>query len=243
VPPAKKAAAKKAGKASPPPSPPPDPAAEPGRASSAASAISSAPDEPGGLVADSGPEFDAELAAGRPAPEPPPEGAAELEVYWEERVLKGLVRGQGRVVHAGVGVAEQDWLYTVEDLDEIVPALTRIANRYFPQLAKYADPAVLAAALMSYATRSLTERRDVIAAQAGDGGTEPIAPLAEGEEAAPPAAQPPAEPAPAAEAPRVASEFPTAEARPSPQEVNPGEAPPPPQPVEGIDPAGVNWER
>lgn len=231
MPPPKKPGAKAGAKRS-PKGPSPAPAAEePSTASPAASATPSA-SEPG-LVADPGPEFDAEAAAEQPPPEGRPiEEVAPEEEYWEEKVIAGLLRAQGKLLHAGIGVAEQDWRYTAEDLEDIVAPATRICNRYIPQLAKYADPAVLAGALMTYATRSLTERKEALAEQAPEPDTEEIPPADTSAGQAPPPAPEP-KPAPA-------GAFPDARVpAPAPAETVVVQSA---EPVEGLDPSQVEWQ-
>lgn len=218
--------------AGPGPDPKSDPSAE---ASSRGSGRASQSDLPA-FIGDPGPAFDAEAAAAEPPPVPPgaaaQEAPAEL-VQWEEEVIGGLLGMQGRLLHAGAGVAESDWLYTELDLAAIAPPLTRIANRYEPvrQYAKFGDPITLATALISYATRSLLERRSALDALGGDGGTRPIPPA--GEET------PPAAGAPTPEtAPRQAPPGP-------PPPMQPSEGPAavsPPRPAEAaVDPTAVEW--
>lgn len=115
-------------------------------------------------------------------------------IEWEQDTVETLLRLQGRALHAGVGVAEADWLHTDLDLAAIAPPLTRICNRYEPiqALAKHADPLVLLLALGGYSVRSLEERAAVLR-ELEPADVEPIAPL----EDQPINAAPPPPPTPA----------------------------------------------
>jgi hypothetical protein len=155
-------------------------------------------------------------------------------------VIGSLLGVKGRLLHATIGVSEQDWQYTDLDLQAIAPPLTRICNRYEPirRYARYGDPITLATALAAYGTRSLLERSQELQARAAEGDTVPIAPA--GEEGFPtPGAETPATP------PRQAGSFPTSTPGPPPP-MQPSEGPapvPPPRPGEApVDPAAVDWE-
>jgi hypothetical protein len=173
---------------------------------------------------------------------PPAEPEDELlveDIGWQEATVQSIITAKGRLIHTGIGVAEQDWIYTEGDLAELVPATTRLLNRYIPHLAKYADPAVVVAALMNYATRSLGERRAVMAAQEGDGGTREIPPAQEAEAGFATAAPTQTPAAPAAQPPRAAASFPTPATAPAPAE---GDQPAPPPAPAPVDPEAVEWE-
>ena len=224
------------------PSPaPPSPSDHPPSAegSSPASARASASESPG-FIADPGPAFDAEAAAAEPLPPSPPpfaggpEQLLELE-QWEEDAIKSLLGIQGRVLHAAVGVAEQDWVHTDADLAAIAPPLTRICNRYEPirRYARHADPLALATGLAAYATRSLLERREELALHEPPPDTEPIAPAGEAE-------VPSAAPAPPRRAADVAPSMPSGS---PPASSAPPPPPAPPRPAEAdVDPTAINWE-
>lgn len=142
------------------PSPPPSPEA----ASSRVSAKASPPEGPG-FIADAGPAFDPERVATELPPAPPtPEAEQVPLIQWEQDTVEALLRLKGRAIHAGIGVAEDDWHYTELDLAAIAPPLTRICNRYEPvaRLARHADPLLLALALGGYTVRSLEERAEVL---------------------------------------------------------------------------------
>lgn len=160
--------------------------------SSPASATDSPRSE--GFIADAGPAFDAERAAQEPGPEPL-EAEAQLDLEgWEEEVVESLLGVKGRMLHTAVGVAEQDWIYTELDLAAIAPPLTRILNRYpaVRAYAAYGDPIVLITATAAYATRSLGERRQVLAALEAQQTEQVIAPRVEAQERpTPPAPQRP----------------------------------------------------
>ena len=142
---------------------------------------------------------------------------------------------QGRLLHAAVGVAEEDWIHTDVDLQAIAPPLARIFNRYEPirRYAGHADPLMLAIAFGSYGTRSLLERRQVLAAVEPEEDTQPIAPAEE----APPAPAPAPPPIP----PRQAQG--PAPGQPPAMQPSEGPAPPPPpRPAEAeVDPTEMEW--
>jgi len=146
----------------------------------AASSTESRPaSESSSFVEDTGPVFDAERAAAEPPPEPPPaEQAEQLLEEWEEEAIGSLLQLKGRVMHAGLGVAEEDWLYTELDLAAICPPLTRICNRYpaIRQYAGFADPITLVTAFGAYATRSMLERREELIRRASEETEVTIAP-------------------------------------------------------------------
>jgi hypothetical protein len=179
-----------------PPSPPPSPSDE--AASSPASAPASPTSEPAGFIADAGPAFDPERAAEQLPPAPAEPAVLPPPIEWEQDTIEALLSMKGRALHAGIGVADEDWSYTELDLAAIAPPLTRICNRYEPiqRLAKHADPLVLLFALGGYGVRSLEERAAFLRSlEPAD--VEPIEPLAADQPinaAAPSAPPPPAPP-------------------------------------------------
>lgn len=218
------------------PSPSPPPSREttppPGAASSAASARGSRSE----FVEDAGPEFDPEAAAAEAPPPPDPEAPPALEPEWEEQTIRDVLGIQGRLLHAAIGVAEEDWIHTDVDLQAIAPPLARIFNRYEPirRYAGHADPLMLAIAFGSYGTRSLLERRQVLAAMAPEEDTQPIPPA----EAAPPPQPPPAAPPPP---PRQTQGAAPGQA-PAMQPSEGPPPPPPPRPAEAeVDPTQMEW--
>lgn len=219
----------------PSPSPSPEGAQPPSEAASSPASARASASEAASFIGDPGPAFDAEAAAAEPPPEPvPPAGpSAEPDVQWEETVVRSILGIQGRFLHAGIGVSEQDWLHTDLDLAAIAPPLTRIFNRYEPirRYAAHADPITVAVGVSGYATRSLLERRRELADQeeheGGEVEVEPLAPMTA--------------PAPA---PRAAGQFPTAPAGapPPPPPAAPRAPAPPPRPAEApVDPAALDW--
>ena len=214
--------------------PSPSPSREttpPEAASSAASARGSRSE----FVEDAGPEFDPELAGAEAPPPPDPEAPPALEPEWEEQTIRDVLGVQGRLLHAAIGVAEEDWIHTDVDLQAIAPPLARIFNRYEPirRYAGHADPLMLAIAFGSYGTRSLLERRQVLAAMAPEEDTQPIAPAEE--------APPPPAPAPPPIPPRQA-QGPAPGQAPAMQPSEGPAPPPPPRPAEaGVDPTQMEW--
>jgi hypothetical protein len=212
----------------------------PGGGDSSPASAKASKSEPAGFIVDPGPAFDPEAAASQ-APPPPlaPEPPA-LEVEWDEEVIRSLLGIQGRALHAGIGVSEQDWIHTDVDLQAIAPPLTRICNRYEPvrRYARHADPVTLVTGLAAYATRSLLERRQALEQLPVDeGGTQPI----------PPAEAPPVPPSEAPRPqtpPRQAASMPATPPGPPPMQPSEGPAPPPPpRPAEApIDPTQVDWQ-
>lgn len=222
----------------------PSPSPAPSQASPPSPAEGSSPDsgrasqsDTAGFIADAGPAFDPEAAAAEAPPTPPPFAAEQLlELEWEEDAIKGLLGLQGRVLHAAIGVSEQDWTYTDLDLQAIAPPLTRICNRYEPirQYARHADPVALATGLAAYATRSLLERRRELEEAAPAPDTEPIPPAGE---APVPSSEAPAPP------PRRGGSFPTAVPSGPPPPPSASPPPPPPRPAEAeVDASKVQWQ-
>lgn len=118
------------------------------------------------FVADPGPAFQPGDA---PEPEQP---AAELHALpepapeWMEDTVRGLLSTKGELLHALVGVADEDWRYTEVDLQAIAPPLTRILNRYpaTAAAAAFGDPMLLAVAMSAYGIRSARERSEMLQA-------------------------------------------------------------------------------
>ena len=217
---------------SPSKTPSPSPS-DPAGASSPASATASRSESPG-FIGDAGPEFDPERAAAEPSPAPAPAEPAPL-IEWEEDTVKALLTLKGRALHAGIGVADEDWRYTELDLAAIAPPLTRIANRYEPvqRLAKHADPLILLFALGGYGVRSLEERAAVLRALEPEADVEPIEPAADPEFTVP--LQPPTPETPARQTQARSTQGPPSVPAQPP-------APRPPRPAEAdLDPQAVEW--
>lgn len=221
------------------PNPSPESAPPPSAAASSPASERGSESEAGGFVADAGPAFDPETAINADVPPiPPADRAVELLEEWEEEAICGLLGIKGRLLHAAIGVAEEDWFYTELDLMAIGPPLTRICNRYEPvrRYAKYGDPVTVVTAIAAYATRSLLERREVLAAFAEEADTQPIPPAD-----APPPIPPPQAPRPAPRPAATAANVPPGPPPPmqpsqgpaAPRDPRPGEAP--------IDPTKTEW--
>jgi hypothetical protein len=176
-------------KRNPKPSPPgPSPSEEdPSPASQTESARASQADDGAGFLGNPGPAFDGD---GEPGPEQLPDlrVLSALEPEWEEDALSRLLIAKGELLHTFIGVADNDWRYTENDLKAIAGPLSRILNRY-PQaraVATAQDPLALAIAGSAYAIRSGRERAQAIAEL-----REEIEELPITEEDAPPGAAPP----------------------------------------------------
>lgn len=196
---------------------PPSPSHASEEASSADFSRASETSSPGGVLDDGGPTFDPEAAAGAP-PVLHPDEVLPPEAEWEIETIESLLTTKGRVLHALIGVAEEDWRYTELDLAAIAPPLRRILNRYEPTkaLAAHADPIVLAVAFGGYAIRSAEERRAALR-DLEPADVEEIAPLADQPINAPP-------PAPTGSTGHMAPA-----------------APPPPVPAD-VDPDELDWK-
>ena len=100
-------------------------------ASSTASAKGSSGGSP--FVAEPGPGFDP--AAAPPGPEPGAgDGASlhalpNLDLEWDEDVVRTLLTAQGELTHGAIGLAEQDWCHTKADLAAIAARITRRSRR------------------------------------------------------------------------------------------------------------------
>jgi hypothetical protein len=175
---------------SPPESPPPSQndgaASSDDSAKGSARARSTDATAAGVFVGDPGPAFDPKAAAEAPAVAPAP-GLAELPV-WEEDTVRSVLTAKGAVLHAAVGVAEDDWLYLEHELDSIAPPLTRILNRYdvTRAAAEGGDALAVMIGLGGYAGRSYMTRRAELAA-AEDVEPEPVTGVRAPEGTGPPA--------------------------------------------------------
>lgn len=135
--------------------------------SSPASSVSS-------FLSDPGPEFDPSQANAESKERDKdrvlsvaPGGDAGIEVQWDPKVMRGLLKAKGAALHSIAGKAEQDWAYTSEELDAISVPLTNILNRYDATRAAAGTGDELAAilGLSGYAMRSVQERKVVIKAE------------------------------------------------------------------------------
>ncbi|HEU4656853.1 MAG TPA: hypothetical protein VFR97_04990 [Capillimicrobium sp.] len=156
---------------SPSPSPSPDDAA----ASSAASSTGSTDGLASALGLDAGPAFDGGDDAGPLALEEPP----APEIRWQLSTVKGLLTAQGMATHSLIAVDKdsEEWIHTQADLNAIAPPLTNILNRYDVTRAASAagDELALIMGLAGYATRSIRERQQALAAlREEEDGPQPI---------------------------------------------------------------------
>jgi hypothetical protein len=123
------------------------------------------------FIADPGPEFDPGQA-GQDAKardedrvlSVAPGGETGIEVQWDPAVVKSMLQAQGSALHAVAGKAEQDWIYTKDELSAIAPPLTRILNRYDATrvAAATGDELALILGLTGHTMRSLQERKTVL---------------------------------------------------------------------------------
>lgn len=148
---------------SPSPSPQDPPSSRPAEEEAASSTASSAASNgAGAFFADAGPAFDADSAADQA---PPVADEVPSELAWGPETVEGLLVAQGQVMHTAIGKAEQDWVYTRDELRAIAPPLTRILNRYDATRAAAAsgDELALLIGLTGYVGRSVGERRRALA--------------------------------------------------------------------------------
>lgn len=141
---------------------PPEASAVAGDSSTGSSAATS------DFIADPGPEFDPQQA-GQDANDRDadrvlsvaPGGETGIEVEWDPAVVKSMLQAQGAAVHAVAGKAEEDWVYTRQELSAIAPPLTRILNRYDATrvAAATGDELALLLGLTGHTMRSLQERK------------------------------------------------------------------------------------
>jgi hypothetical protein len=123
------------------------------------------------FIADPGPEFepsqadqDASERDGDRALSIGPGGETGIQVEWDPSVVKGLLEAQGSALHSVAGKADQDWLYTKDELAAISGPLTRILNRYDATrvAAGTGDELALLLGLTGHTMRSLQERKAVL---------------------------------------------------------------------------------
>jgi hypothetical protein len=147
----------------PPKSPPPDPPSPSEKSDDQVSSTgSSAGSE---FFADAGPSFDAEAP-----PAPPVVDEAPIALAWDVEVVKGCLTAQGQVLHTVIAKADEEWLYTRDELHAIAPPLTRILNRYDATRAAAGtgDEIALLLGLTGYVGRSVKARRAVLALERQD---------------------------------------------------------------------------
>jgi hypothetical protein len=93
-----------------------------------------------------------------------------LELGWTPERAEYLLKGQGAVTHALVGVGDQDWKWQAAELDAVAPPLANTLNQAFDgRLVPFAQHADLVGALMglaAYVERSRRERVMVLASRA-----------------------------------------------------------------------------
>ena len=127
-----------------------------------------------------GPAFDGDPGERVDAPELAPPPDEDHGLSWDRQTVEGLLIAKGAALHAIVGVGEQDWVYTQEELRAIAPPLTRILNRY-PVTAAAAgagDELALILGLAGYAKRSYDERAAVLRTRSDQAqALDPVAPV------------------------------------------------------------------
>lgn len=141
------------------------------------------------FIADPGPEFDpdqaAEDAGERDADRAftaHPGGETGLVIEWAEDTVRSLLEAQGVLLHGAIGKAEDEWIYTKQELSTIAKPLTRILNRYDATrvAAGTGDEIALILGLFGYVMRSLQERKAALALiKAAEGDTPAGEPTAE----------------------------------------------------------------
>jgi hypothetical protein len=143
------------------------PRATPSGPEEASAASSGASSTSSPYTGDPGPAFDAGAAPGE-VPGVEDAGPALPREKWEEEQVDEWLTAFGHGLHELVGVGERDWEMTETDLQRIVPAATRILNRYEPlrKAAEYSDAGMVAYGTGMYGWRSMLERQAVLRARA-----------------------------------------------------------------------------
>lgn len=124
------------------------------------------PDEGEGMID----YVEAHGAGSVPMLPPPPDGQAgdaqlvgepvAAEGWVEEGVREHLVMG-GEMLHAFIGVSDEDWKMSERDLERMAPPLTRILNRHeaLARAAAFSDPILFTWGAGLYSYRSVLQAR------------------------------------------------------------------------------------
>ena len=123
-------------------------------------------------IADPGPAFEprelpAEAVAGDVVDAPGIAGVPLLaEQWWTPERAEYLVKGQGAITHALIGVGETDWVWQPAELAAVAPPLANSLNQIEPlrRFAPYADSIGALMGVAAYVGRSRRERAAVLAA-------------------------------------------------------------------------------
>jgi hypothetical protein len=107
----------------------------------------------------------ADPTAAAPVELPPP-----IELGWTPDRAEYLLKGQGALTHAVIGVGETDWKWEPAELDAVAPPLANSLNQAFDgrlvPFAQYADAIGALMGLGAYIGRSRRERSLVLASRA-----------------------------------------------------------------------------
>jgi hypothetical protein len=108
----------------------------------------------------------AEPAGGDPAGGP--DFAPPLLDWWTPERAEKVLRGQGALTHALIGVGADDWRWQPGELDAVAPPMADAMNRVdvLRRFAPYADGIGALLGLGAYFQRSVAERRAVLAEHA-----------------------------------------------------------------------------
>jgi hypothetical protein len=132
----------------------------PGRKSAASSTGSSTASR-STFLGNRGPVFaERDAAPEVPGAEPEAPVPGAFPDLWDEEKAATILRAQGALTHAAVGVADNDWRWLDAELDAAAGPLASALNRYTATqaLARYADGIGFGGALLAYTNRSLKER-------------------------------------------------------------------------------------
>lgn len=123
-------------------------------------------------IADPGPAFeprelhDDGAVAGDVVEPPGIAGVPLLDQFWTSERAEYVVKGQGAITHALIGVGESDWVWQPAELAAVAPPLANSLNQIEPlrRLAPYADSIGALMGVAAYVGRSRRERAAVLAA-------------------------------------------------------------------------------
>jgi hypothetical protein len=89
-----------------------------------------------------------------------------VDQFWTPERAEYLVKGQGAITHALIGVGESDWVWQPAELAAVAPPLANSLNQVelLRRLAPYADSIGALMGVAAYASRSRRERAAVLAA-------------------------------------------------------------------------------
>ena len=122
---------------------------------------------------DAGPEFDGKappVDEERAAFTVRPGDQELLDLEWDPKVVRSILETSGQALHAVAGKGDEDWLFIDRELRAIAAPLARILSRYPTTAAAAAagDEVAVIIGFSGYTLRSIKERREAMAAAAGE---------------------------------------------------------------------------